>query len=175
MTNDTLYWESQVAERLGVSRSHLRALRKEHLTQGADWTLRENAVVLTDIGLQKVVARLEGATSTLAGEQNPATLPSAPAAVIPGPPPKAQYMVVRKPLNRTDRPQTKILICRGCEAKQPEVKSWEIAKADLHKVERPIRVRDNTNFLPGMVLEAVCIGHGMWQYLGRLPRRPGRW
>jgi len=85
-------------------------------------------------------------------------------------------MVVRIPPNRKDSPQRKLLICRECAGELAPVASWAVGGL-LPKlgVERPVRVRDNVNFVPGMVLEAVGLAHGLWQYVGRLPRRPGHW
>ena len=34
---------------------------------------------------------------------------------------------------------------------------------------------DSVDHIEPGLLEAVAIGHGIWQYLGRLPRRLGRW
>jgi hypothetical protein len=87
-------------------------------------------------------------------------------------------MVTKKPVFRSDAPQRKILVCAEAPEKAVDVPPWDVIRLKNKLglgVERPIRVRDNANFLPGMVIEAVAIGFGMWQYIGRLPRRPGRW
>lgn len=190
-----LFWESQCAERFGISRTRIRELRKAHLAAEVDWQFRDNAVVLTPSGLQKIERVLAaaslpapGASPIPAGSTPPGidTLPSGecPAneargvdAVPPGPPPSARFMIVRIPPYRKDSPQRKILICRTCPAELQAVSSWAIASLviKLGAVERPVRVRDNINFTPGMVIDAVSIGYGQWQYVGRLPRRPGRW
>lgn len=175
---DNLFWESRTAETLGISRTRLRWLRKNNLQAETDWTLRENAVVLTAAGVAKITAilRAEG-QSPASGAEHPAKANGGPVAVPPGPLPKAIFMVVRVPAYRTDRPQKNILICRQAPAAATQIAPWELSRyaAQLDAQERPIRVRDNSHFLPGMILEAAQIGHGMWQYLGRLPRRPGRW
>lgn len=173
-----LFWESRTAESLGISRTVIRKLRKEHLTPEVDWHLIENTVVLTAGGVGKLTAVLHPRSLTLASGDRPATAKGGAEAVPPGPPAKRKFMVTKKPLHRIDSPQRKILVCAECgdDAK-------DIAPVDLFRLraqlklgaERPVRVRDNENFMPGMVLEAVSIGHGMWQYLGRLPRRLGRW
>lgn len=190
-----VYWEKQVAESLGISRTRVRELRKAHLSTELHWQFRDNAVVLTESGLEKLRSILLAAgqpvpaapaavapISPAPAEIEPAAATRGPAAgplkVQPGPPAKRKFMVVKKPLHRTDSPQRKILICAECPEDATQVGSWDLSRprADLKLgVERPIRVRDNINFMPGMVLEAVEIGHGMWQYLGRLPRRQGRW
>lgn len=184
-----LFWESQVADQLGISRTRVRELRRSRLAPESDWQLRDNAVVLTASGLKKLELALAGspaAISAPAVHPSPATSPRAPAAppssaapTLPGPPPRRKFMVVAKPLHRVDAPQRKILLCAECpDATQP-VPSYDLfgsrrATLGLGR-ERPIRVRDNQHFVPGMVLDAVDIGHGMWQYIGRLPRRLGKW
>lgn len=182
-----LFWESQVAERLGISRTRMRELRKSHLAPELDWQFRDNAVVLTAAGLQKIENALAGAapavsapieeTSPAAATRGPSAAPSQVAP--PGPPPRRKFMVVSKPLHRADSPQRKVLLCAECPDDTQQVPPFDLfthVRATLRLgQERPVRVRDNTNFAPGMVLEAVNIGHGLWQYLGRLPRRQGKW
>lgn len=38
-----------------------------------------------------------------------------------------------------------------------------------------VRVKTNENFMAGMTLEVISAGENCYQYLGRLPRRHGRW
>ena len=180
-----LFWEARTAESLGISRTVMRALRKQHLTPVVDWQLIENAVVLTASGVGKISAVLRplGAPSPAAAP-GPAVVPS-PAvvnggglALPPGPPLRRKFMVTRKPVFRSDAPQRKIVLCSECAPDAKDISSLDLIRLRASLVlgtERPIRVRDNLNFAPGMVLEAVAIGHGIWQYLGRLPRRLGRW
>jgi hypothetical protein len=61
--------------------------------------------------------------------------------------------------------------------------------AITHKRTAPVmlavRVRDNTNFAPGMIFEAIESCDGIWQFrnqpnrdestVGRLPRQKGKW
>lgn len=171
-----LFWESQCVEQLGVSRTRIRELRRAHLTAVVDWQMRDNAVVLTTAGLQKIERVLAGAVMPPTPAASPAVSPRGAAVVPPGPPPMQRFMVVRIPPFRKDSPQRKILLCRECPRDTAPVASWSVAGL-LPKLgaERPVRVRDNANFVPGMVLDAVGLAHGLWQYAGRLPRRPGKW
>lgn len=185
-----LFWESRTAETLGLSRTRIRELRKAILTPGADWQLRENAVVLTAAGVQKISAALaqpaaagdsgqfqpEGVVAPVQGKTSPAVATRGPAALPPGPPPSAHFMVVRIPLHRKDRPQQRIIVARECAPGTAALAPWDVQRhlSTLGR-ERSVTVRDNKHFMPGMVLEAVEIGHGIWQYRGRLPRRPGKW
>jgi hypothetical protein len=179
-----LFWESALADRLGISRTAVRLLRKQHLTT-EDWRFQGNAVVLTAAGLAKIEAALGGAVSTPTGEEARAEANGGAAAdvprVMPGPPPKRHFVVLRIPVHRVDAPQKKLLIARPVPADFAPCAAWEVHRKLAGLVhspelrERPVLVRDNTNFRPGMVFEAVSIGTGMWQFAGRLPRRPGRW
>ncbi len=173
-----LFWESQAAERFGISRTRMRALRKEHLAPELDWQWRDNAVVLTPSGLQKIEIKLAGeptALASLAEAPRPATATRGPADVPPGPPPRRKFIVWRVPPHRLDARQRHVLICREALPSTQQTSSWLLHTLPGLGVERPIRVRDNAHFIPGMILEAVNIGHGLWQYTGRLPRRQGRW
>ncbi len=171
-----LYWESQCAERLGVSRTSIRQLRRNNLTAEVDWQMRDNAVVLTPSGLQKIERLLAGRTAPAPASAQPAATPRGASAVPPGPPPSQRFMVVRIPVFRTDSPQRKVLICRECPDRMEPVAPWRVTQLlSTLGAERPVRVRDNINFTPGMVLEAIGLPHGLWQYAGRLPRRPGKW
>ena len=195
---ENLYWEKQAADRLGLSRTKLRELRKAHLAPEVDWQFRSNAVVLTASGLEKIQAVLAATGPSAAISAAPAPSVPSPAFLTPppadatrglsavlsrvipsGPPPSRKFMVVDKPLYRVDRPQKKVLVCAEVPDDAKQVPSWDLyttVRATLRLGQhRNIQVRDNTNFVPGMVLEAVCIGQGMWQYVGRLPRRSGRW
>jgi hypothetical protein len=126
----------------------------------------------------KLAALLHPLPKTLAKAESPAATTGGVVAMPPGPPAKRLFMVTKKPVFRSDAPQRKILVCAEAPEKAVDVPPWDVIRLKNKLglgVERPIRVRDNANFLPGMVIEAVAIGFGMWQYIGRLPRRPGRW
>lgn len=185
-----LFWEKQAATSLGISRTRMRAMRKSHLQPESDWQLRDNAVVLTTAGLAKIQRALAtepaqaiSATISAGGVSTPspvaeqaASAAGGGAAVPPGPPPKALFMVVRIPPGRVDRPQRHVLLCRETPPGSQQIAPWQVARVMPQLgPERAVRVRDNVHFLPGMVLEAIEIGHGLWQYAGRLPRRQGRW
>lgn len=162
-----LYWESQVADRLGVSRTRLRGLRKQHLRPGEHFaTTDDNAIALTPAGLALIERVLASGATKPADAKRGAAAGQPAESVPPGPPEKKRFLILRVPTHRIDQPQKKILICR--ELIEP-------AQPGPLPAERPVRVRDNSNFRAGMMLEATSIGYGMWQYLGRLPRRPGRW
>ena len=145
-----LFWESKVADSLGVARERIAALRAERLTEGPHFRIVRNAVVLTASGLE-----------TIASALRPDSLPS-PAVASPAPPalgvqdgpaPRVMMVVRRVP------PNIRVLLCSPAGS----------------QIERVVRVRDNRLFTPGMVLEAINGGTNGLQFTGRLPRRKGRW
>ena len=165
-----LFWESRVAASLGVPRKLMAELRKAHLSEGADFERRENnAVALTEAGLAKIealIAKGETVGDAKTGAGKPKKTAGKPARDVPsGPPPRELMTVDRVPQN------TGLLLCITHTRKAP--------------VRLAIRVKDNTNFAAGMVLEAIESRDGVWQFrnrvpgdestVGRLPRRKGRW
>lgn len=151
--DDGLYWESKVAESLGLSRERIRTLRQEHLTEGVDFRTVRGEVVLTELGLTKITAIDDGK-----GPPTPAA-PDDSSAKFPvpkGPPARAKFTVVRIPANK------RLLYCvpKGEHGKAPQVL---------------IRVKDNSFFMPWMELEAIESDNNSWQFRGRLPRKKGKW
>lgn len=182
------FWEARVSEALNVPRKTLAKLRAKHLTEPLHFRrVENNAVVLTLEGLAIIEAQLAAPAQTAisglpapaaketggklppnaAAESKSALAPAAlgkPAADVPAGPPKREGMTVdRLPQN------TGLLLC--VPKKRPVLTA--------------VRVRDNTNFKPGMLIEAVQSGDGVWQFrnrepgdestVGRLPRGKGRW
>lgn len=145
-TDEQRFWESRVAETLGVARKLVCAIRREHLTEGLHYRREKNSVVLTSAGLDRLKQHL-------GVHPDAPSLPANP--TPPGPPPRRQLVVVRVPQN------LRLLWCR--------------AKDDRAQRQVLVRVKENTLFMPGMELEAVACGENFWQYTGRLPRRRGRW
>ena len=146
---EVIYWESKVARSLGLSRERVRALREAHLSV-TEWSTRGNAIVLTAAGLEKIsflAAQESAVVSTPSAEQVDAPAGSGGGALI--------------------------------EAGAPEVAVVRITRLFPNKRlmlagERVVRVKDNSFFMPGMEIEAVNCGDGVWQYRGRLPRSRGR-
>lgn len=148
MNNDqkTLYWETRVADSLGIARKLIVQMRKKHLTPSVDFSRDGNNVVLTPAGLEKLMGLFN---------KEPASVPSVAEQVPAGPPPRAQMIVVRVPAN------VHLL--------------WCCLKADQAHRQQIVRVKENTNFMPGMEFEAIEAQKNLWQYTGRPPRRKGRW
>lgn len=167
------FWEARVSEALNVPRKTLAKLRAQHLTEPLHFRrVENNAVVLTLEGLAIIEAQL-AAPSPTADSGLPAPeakktggkpSPKGKSSDVPAGPPTREIMTVeRLPQNTT------LLLC--VPKKRPVLTA--------------VRVRDNTNFKAGMVLEAVQSGDGVWQFrnrepgdestVGRLPRGKGRW
>jgi hypothetical protein len=175
-----LYWESALAEHFGISRTRMRELRHSELT-AADWRIEGNAVVLTAQGRAKIASVLGRADAARPADR-PAASPRDPAPpdLREGPPEIRRFMIVRLPRYPTHyKPEQKQhLIVRACAPDQPQVKLWSLDRVALSGLELTLRVPRSdryANFAPGMVLDGVRCGPGMWQLRGRLPRRPGHW
>lgn len=151
--DDGLYWESKVAESLGLSRDRIRALRQEHLLEGVDFRTVRGDVVLTELGLAKIASidNGKGPATPTSPDDSSAKFP-----VPKGPPVRAKFAVVRIPANK------RLLYCvpKGEHGKAPQVL---------------IRVKDNSLFMPWMELEAIESDNNSWQFRGRLPRKKGKW
>lgn len=154
----SVFWESKVATSLGLSRERVRALRLAHLAAD-EWSTRGNAVVLTASGLEKIsfyAAREAGPVSSPLAEQSEAVAATGGGvAVAPGAPEVARVLVKK--------------LCQN-----PRMM---LARRIGDAVEFPallVRVKDNANFMPGMEIEVIDCGNGLWQFRGRLPRSRGR-
>lgn len=149
--------ESKLAKDLGVPRKKLRTLRAKHLAPTADFVKGPEGIEYTVEGLQRMQEKLGAAMKPV--DSAPSTPP--PSQVLAGmaedavsPPRVAEMRVVKVyPLN------PRLLLC--------ELK-------DTPQAQR-VRVRDNRNFLPGMVLKAVHENSDLWTLAQRLPRWRGKW
>lgn len=160
--DDGLFWETRVADSLGVSRERLRLLREEHMTENTHFIRRRNAVVLTETGMELLNTLLPIAAQ-VADQPAPAEVPvekspgATPFAAPHGPAPRVSVRVVKVP------PNPRLLFCVASEIEAGTSAQFLV------------RVKTNENFMAGMVMEVISAGEGVWQYVGRLPRRKGRW
>lgn len=157
--DDGLFWETRVADSLGVSRDRLRLLREEHMTENTHFIRRRNAVVLTETGMELLNTLLPITTPAAQPPQAPAekSPDPAPFAAPTGPAPRVSVRVVKVP------PNPRLLFCVAAEVETGTAAQFLV------------RVKTNENFMAGMSMEVISAGEGVWQYVGRLPRRKGRW
>lgn len=170
-----LFWESRVSSAIGVPRKILAKLRGKYLIEGgeADFVRGEfNSVALTAQGLAKMEGLLKATEHgkidlpQFTAEKTGGKLssPDEPKSDVPSGPPKRETMTVdRISLNGV------LLVCVS--------KSLNALVC--------VRVRDNSNFAPGMAIEAIESHDGIWQFrnrpggdestVGRLPRGKGKW
>jgi hypothetical protein len=155
--DDGLFWENRVADSLGVSRDRLRQFRKDHMTENVHYIRRGNAVVLTETGMRlPSYEKITAEPAPLAPSPFPA-VEVAPFAPPAGPAPRIEVRVVKVP------PNPRLLFC---------VPAGPIVATAAQCL---VRVKTNENFMAGMSFEVISAGEGIWQYIGRLPRRKGRW
>jgi hypothetical protein len=160
------YPEPMVARTVGLSRSQLKALRDENLTREVDWVLVNAVVTYSPAGLEKLLraAGLDAGDFAWPGREampapalvaeEGAALAGDPVAATPAVPPLVELRV----RNVCGNP---ILVF----AATPE---GEVVK---------VRVRTNTNFLPGMPIRARAPQSpgGLWHHEGACPRFRGKY
>ena len=175
---DELYFESVVANRLGVSRERVRELRVAHLREGEDWVMQGTAVVLSAQGLarmQKLV--LEGSCPAITESGPVAATGGVDVVASEGCMPLAAE--ARVPVGQVFAAVARVRVRVTERARNVRV----IMAARVEGVPAPgeparlmVRVQSNELFMPGMEMEVVPVdGRGCFQYMGRLPRRKGVW
>lgn len=153
--DDALFYESRVADSLGLARDRIRELRVTRLTEAADYFSRDGAIVYTGAGLDRLLALTLPPEKTAAPV--PVTASPLPApAIPPGPPPRVPLIVVKLP------PNPKLLVCR-------------LPEAPLGCPTVVVRVPNSRHFMPGMEILCIESPPRTFQYTGRLPRSRGRW
>jgi len=153
-----VFWESRVAKALGLSRERVRALREAHLS-AEHWTTKGNAIVFTAEGLEKILFYAGGSTEAVSSpspEQTGAAVEAGGVALVAPGAPEVVRAVVKKVC---PNPRMMLAIRVG----SPEDEDSLL-----------VRVKDNRNFMAGMVVEVMDCGNGVWQYRGRMPRSRGR-
>lgn len=177
---DELYFESVVANRLGVSRERVRELRVAHLREGEDWVMQGTAVVLSAQGLAKMQDLLRVAASPALVESEPAVATDG-AQEATGP---EVIGVVAEAMAFSDRGHLLVAADR-CRVRVSELARNEkvVMAVRVEGVAAPgepakllVKVKCNAFFMPGMEMEVAPVeGRGCFQYMGRLPRRKGVW
>ncbi len=150
-----LFWETRIAAWLGLPRSRVANLRRGALHEGEHWLVHDQQVVYSLAGIQRLRDLLQARGERLAGK-NPAQKAATP--VEPRPPAGPVETVKLRILRLCPNPRLMMAV----RPQEPE-------KAML------VRVRDNSNFIAGMMVPAAWDARaGNWQFTGRLPRQKGR-
>lgn len=175
---DELYFESVVANRLGVSRERVRELRVAHLREGEDWVMQGTAVVLSAQGLAKMQDLLRVAASPALVESEPAVATDG-AQEATGPEVIGVVAEAMAPLGHllvaSDRCRVRVSELARNEKVVMAVRVEGVA-APGEPAKLLVKVKCNAFFMPGMEMEVAPVeGRGCFQYLGRLPRRKGVW
>jgi len=166
------YAEDILSEALGLSRDIVREAR-EKLLEGEDWETAGNRVVLTDDGVMRLLealgvdlpkkrARVPGGLTIASlldlSRLDPLTAVQGEDSAVKGK--LYQLEAVSSPRN------SKILMARHLEKDAPGETIEGLVR---------VQVRDNSNFVDGMILVAMWIEQDLWELVGRCPRFRGRW
>lgn len=155
-----IHAERALVEGLGVPQKKLRVFRQDELERGADWASAHGEVRYSESGRVKIMAWLQ-----IPPEQPEKKI--APEAPAPEPTPAAGGQPVTMPKSG-DREE---LTCGKCY--RPNVRIVEATRANQDRV--LVRVKDNRNLRPGMMMKCRFGAGTIWELDQRLPRWPGKW
>ena len=130
---------------LGLARALVRTVRTEQLTRGTHWNQQANEVRYSAEGRTLLFSILKAQP-----EKNSPAAPDEPAPT-PATARRAELVCAKIPRNR------------------------RIIFATLGAETLRVRVRDNTNILPGMKLTCTHLQADLWELSQPLPRSRGRW
>lgn len=192
-------WEARLPGRLGVSRNDLRGLRQRMLVEGVDWRREggdENGrIEISATGL----ARLESALALCGPEKSAAACPEASCAAETG----VQFVDPAHLVRAGEDGLVELVCVRGYTIRNPKLIEARLlgrgalasargrALSPAGSPDLPtvlVRVRDNSNFGPGMRFLARREAERMFVFeqglgghpekagpRGKLPRVRGRW
>lgn len=176
------YPEPMVSRVIGVAKPRLAVHRKLRLTREEDWVLDNAVVAYTEAGLKKMleVLGLSGAVFDWPSSGSGGNPPAAFAARIEaidgaGGAVETSSMLekIHESVERLEaaddaRPRVKLTVSRV--SRNPTI----VYGVTLEGEEVPVKVANNVNFIPEMVLEARPEGN-VYYFEGRCPRWRGRW
>lgn len=147
--------EATVAQSLNLNRKKISALRGTALLRGEDWSHEHGEVRYSDTGRERLLGLL---------------------AVVPPPPPPAA--ATAEPVEHL-APK---------KSEEPGATTADIVIVRLYPLNRRIvqgrlesgasvrvRVRDNRNLTPAMVMPCRHLGADLWELTHALPRWKGKW
>lgn len=164
------YPEFQVAKVVGPKKSILVEIRRTVLGKGVDWVLVNSVVHYTETGLAKLCSTMELPAEEILTELKKNSAPPAPDSSA------AASVDVEKNL-----PGSPALPAPAARAAVPEVEivvtglspNPLIVFGRLHEVPVKVRVRNNANFIAGLVLRAKESADGLFLMVGTPPRWKG--
>lgn len=150
--------ERALAAELGIGHDVLKAVRHAHLEEGLDWRREGGEVRYAESGHLKALEALKIAdgpqtaaeATPAAGARPPAAPSGAQKQLEPGDEVELECVKVYRP-NRT------------------------IVEARLGAEIVRVRMRDNRNMRPKMVMRCRYSGTPIWELAQRCPRFPGKW
>jgi len=146
--------EAELCTRLGISDKQLRQLRTDRLRRGVDWELVTGKVRLSQEGLERLIESMAfQATSAMVAD------------FLTPPVPVEAAQNGRRVGGHEE------LVCFKCYKINRLMLEAKTAADELVLV----RVRDNSNFQPGMKMKCRYTGTRVWELAQRLPRYRGRW
>lgn len=153
--------EAELSKKLGLTREAVREMRIMHLAQGDDWMKLGREIHYSDAGVKKLIKTIKKNAPDGANYCD-LTLPK-----IKAEPPMGVYLA-----DLPDGPVLDAIVVRIYE-KNPHYLEAKLGSRDIQ-----VRVRNNQNFVAGMVIESrqlVMANERVFDYIGRCPRVRGRW
>lgn len=161
--------ETEVAQRLGLTRENVRELRVEHLYQDEDFAKIGREIHYADDGIEKLrqIIKKNAPDGVRTGDLGMPRVKDPSASLKASGVPMGVYLADRKGEGILDAVVTKTY------PQNPQY--MEALFGD-----RPItvHVKNNTNFIPGMVIESrqlVMKNERVFDFIGRCPRTRGKW
>lgn len=170
MSDGFRFPEKEVAERLGVSREQLKAIREGHMERGADFELAGGQICLSEEGVRKLAVELglTGKDGPAAGEQGELPLPAVPQAESPGAP-------APNPLQRRLPAAAGGQSVRMGRVKK-RCKNKHIVLVESEGETVRLRVKDNAKFVKGFEVPMRLIQEpDIYELTRRAPRWKGKW
>lgn len=190
-TDPFVHSERDLVAALGLSQKAVRDVRADGLEQKTDWKMVHGEVRYSDAGKARLLALLKisidadppaAPAEVAVGSERPGIVsramdvlkkfstgaePSAPAAA----PAEAQLAAPTAAPTAREPGAREELVVHKCYRPNRRILEAKTASGQMVLV----RVADNTNFQPGMIMKCRYGGGPVWELDQRPPRRPGKW
>lgn len=163
--------QSRLVNRLGVSIDVIREAR-EGLVEGVDWMHRGQVVLFSQVGVDRLAARLKVNAGTRPDVESGDVSPQSkrgPIALLPERASSLESVVAMRVVAIPRNPH--LVVCVPADGAGMPVKPLAGGAAPRANV----KVQSNVNFVPGMLLKArPAEVVGMFNLVGRCPRFRGK-